>query len=137
MDYSIKQYHQLKPIERSHDKQLSRGFKIFIRTLMSNSSTKGNRVKELAIRRSYFSEKYQQLLNKGKPGNVQVIRVEKLNELITESTMAIHLTFQLLTSNGVKLFTSAAMATYGKVPVAKTIIPIFYNPDDFSVVVLL
>lgn len=92
---------------------------------------------EPAIRRNYFLGKYQQLLNNGKTGNVQVIKVETKNNHLIDKNTIVYLTFQLISDSGVRLFNSAAMATRDNVPKINTIIPIFYNPEDPSVIVLL
>ena len=137
MEYAIEQYHPLRNIRNSFAKQLNKGFTGFIRSLMNNTHKIEPVENTLPQKRNYFLQKYQQLLINGKTGNVQVIKVERADEVMPAKTVAIHLTFQLITNNGVRSFTSAAITTPGTIPVSKTVIPIFYNPDDLSVVVLL
>ncbi len=138
MEYAIKKYRPLKEIEYSLEKQMIKGFKGFINSLMGKKvMDKTNDPHEPSTKRNYFLAKYQQLLNNGKTGNVQVIKVETKNDHLIDKNNIVYLTFQLISDNGVRLFNSAAMATRDNVPKINTIIPIFYNPEDPSVVVLL
>ncbi len=138
MEYMIETYRPLKEIEYSLEKQLAKGFKAFINSLMvKKAMEKTNENSEPATKRNYFSGKYQQLLNKGKTGKVQVIKVETKNDHLIDKNPIVYMTFQLISDTGVRLFNSAAMATRENIPKINTIIPVFYNPEDPSVVVLL
>ena len=138
MNYSIESPHPLKNIQFSMEKQLGQAFRSFMNLIMGNKKTMDKPVEAAhTYKRNYFLEKYQQLLEKGKTGNVQVVKVEQASEEKADRNNAIYLSFQMITEQGVKLFTAAAMAPKEKTPSTNTVIPIFYNPDDFSVVVLL
>ena len=138
MEYMIETYRPLKEIEYSLEKQLAKGFKVFINSLMGKKAMeKTNENSEPATKRNYFLGKYQQLLNKGKTGKVHVIKVETKNDHLIDKNTIVYITFQLISDTGVRLFNSAAMATRENIPKINTIIPVFYNPEDPSVVVLL
>ena len=134
MQISIDQY---SVIENSLGKHLKNGFKSFIKSLMSSKEPAWKAERVPFKKRNFFLEKYQQLLAKGRTGNVQVMKVEHSEENMPDKSIAIYLSFQLITDEGVRLFTAAAVATQEKIPVCRTIISIFYNPEDFSVIVLL
>ena len=138
MELTINHYQPLKKIEYSFERQLNKGFKSFISLLMgSKKMEKTVTVAEPAETRNYFLDKYQQLLINGKTGNVQVIKVEKNHAAEIDKNAVVYLTFQLISAQGVRLFNAVAMATRENTPQPNTIIPIFYNADDLSVVVLL
>lgn len=138
MKYLIDSYRPFRAIENSLEKQLAKGFKGFINSLMRKKvMEKTNEIPEPGTKRNYFLGKYQQLLNNGKTGNVQVIKVETKNDHLIDKNTIVYLTFQLISDSGVRLFNSAAMATRDNVPKINTIISVFYNPEDPSVVVLL
>lgn len=138
MNYSIEQYSPLKEIEYSLEKQLIQGFKGFVKALLGHKTNGWQTGQQAPVeKRNYFLEKYQQILNKGKSGNVQVVKVRKTHANEVDKNSVVYLTFRLISEKGVRLFTAVAMATKENIPVVDSVIPIYFNPDDLSLVVLL
>ena len=138
MEYSIEQYNPLKEIEYSLERQLVQGFKGFIRALMGNKvSGKEKLSPPSPEKRNYFLEKYQQILNKGRSGDVQVVKIKKAHVNEADKNTVVYITFRLISEKGLQLFTAVAMATRENIPAINAVIPIYFNPDDLSLVVLL
>ncbi len=138
MHYNVPQYQPINRIASSLEKQLNQGFRKFIHSLMGNKIQENNiTVSRLVPKRNFFLDKYQALLNNGKTGNVQVINVEKTITSDIDKNIVVYITFQLIATAGVRLYTAVAMATRDNIPQNNTIIPIYYNADDFTVIVLL
>lgn len=132
------QYHPLKERKYSPEQQISNGFLSFVNALLGNKNKVAqNEKKENPQNKNYFFEKYQQLLINGKTGNVQVIHVKKKNAGEMGRNTIVYLTFKIISARGVRLYNAAAMATRENTPAINTIISIFYNPADTSVIVLL
>ncbi len=129
---------QLTKFQCSLDRQLNQALKSFITILVLDKK----RRKEILQRdhthnQTYFFRKYLKILEKGKSGNVQVTKVEHRKLTGRYRNTALLLRFKLITTEGVKLFTAVAMAPKNQIPFIHSVIPIFYNPEDLSVIVLL
>jgi hypothetical protein len=138
MTRSINTSTQLTKFQCSLDRQLNQAFKSFITRLVFDKT----RRKEILQRdqvenRTYLFRKYLKILEKGKSGNVQVTKVEHRNQTGFYRNTALLLRFKMITAHGVKLFTAVAMAPKNQIPAPHSVIPIFYNPEDLSVIVLL
>lgn len=136
MNYTIEAFHPIKNIQWALEKQLNKGFKYFVNLLMGNKA-EPVATEDSTAKRNFFLQKYQQLLANGKTANVQVINVERLGKVTVDHNNAIYLSCELITANEITRFTAAAMAPKESIPLQNSIIPIFYNPDDLSIVVLL
>ncbi|MDO9376809.1 MAG: hypothetical protein Q7T76_20450 [Ferruginibacter sp.] len=85
----------------------------------------------------HLVEKYQQLLQNGKTGTAQVVSLRQSRNQKVGANKQAALRFKMITPQGLCVFTTAAVIHDDRPPATNSVVPIFYNPDDLSMVVLL
>jgi hypothetical protein len=87
--------------------------------------------------RNDFLQKYQQLLACGKTTHVKVEKLIRMHKEKSDKNTILRISFRLPADKEERLVTASAMVTREQIPVKNSVIQIFYNPFDLSVIVLL
>jgi hypothetical protein len=120
------------------EKEISKGFRGFVQLLMGQRAfvTEETLVNH-SVHRNDFLQKYQQLLVCGKTAHVKVEKLIRMHKEKSDKNTILRISFRLPADKEEKLVTASAMATREQLPAKNSVIQIFYNPFDLSVIVLL
>ena len=120
------------------EKEISKGFRGFVQLLMGQRpfATEETLVNG-SVHRNDFLQKYQQLLVCGKTAHVKVEKLIRMHKEKSDKNTILRISFRLPADKEESLVTASALATREQVPAKNSVIQIFYNPFDLSVIVLL
>ena len=138
MRFSIDAFQPLQKRKVAVEKEISKGFRGFVKLLMGQRpfATEETLVNRSAHRND-FLQKYQQLLVCGRTAHVKVEKLIRMHKEKADKNTILRISFRLPADKEERLVTASAMATREQVPVKNSVIQIFYNPFDLSVIVLL
>jgi hypothetical protein len=138
MRFSIDTFQPLQKRKASVEKEISKGFRGFVQLLMGQRPVV---IEETLAHRSEhrndFLQKYQQLLACGKTTHVKVEKLIRMHKEKSDKNTILRISFRLPADKEERLVTASAMVTREQIPVKNSVIQIFYNPFDLSVIVLL
>ncbi|HPH83802.1 MAG TPA: hypothetical protein PLC48_00020 [Ferruginibacter sp.] len=138
MRFSSETLHPLQEKKLTVKKEISKGFKGFVQLLMGQRSYNNQEtLLHRSANRNDFLQKYQQLLLCGKMTHVKVEKLIRMHKEKSDKNTILRISFRLPADKEDKLVTASAMTTPERMPVKNSVIQIFYNPFDLSVIVLL